>query len=71
MEQRACIADYAISMFFYGSNRFHVKDYKNPLHLDVVDRCLRRMADKTISDEDPQVSIYHNQVVVDYLSRSQ
>ena len=28
-------------------------DYKNPLHLDVVDRYLRRMGDKTISDETP------------------
>ena len=26
-------------------------DYKNPLHLDVVDRYLRRMGDKTIPDE--------------------
>ena len=31
----------------------HVKDYKNPLHLDVVDRYLRRMGDKTIPDEAP------------------
>ena len=56
-------------------------DYKNPLHLDVVDRYLRRMGDKTIPDEAPpslesfyphesQVSIYHNQGVVDSLSRS-
>ena len=29
------------------------KDYKNPLHLDVVDRYLRRMGDKTIPDEAP------------------
>ena len=29
----------------------HVKDYKNPLHLDVVDRYLRRMGDETIPDE--------------------
>ena len=28
-------------------------DYKNPLHLDVVDRYLRRMGDKTIPDEAP------------------
>ena len=27
--------------------------YKNPLHLDVVDRYLRRMGDKTIPDEAP------------------
>ena len=55
--------------------------YKNPIHLDVVDRYLRRMGDKTIPDEAPrvwsrfiphesQVSIYHNQGVVDSLSRS-
>ena len=31
----------------------HVKDYKNPLHIDVVDRYLRRMGDKTIPDEAP------------------
>ena len=28
-------------------------DYKNPLHLDVVDRYLRRMGDKTIPGEAP------------------
>ena len=28
-------------------------DYKNPLHLDVVDRYLRRMGDKTLPDEAP------------------
>ena len=28
-------------------------DYKIPLHLDVVDRYLRRMGDKTIPDEAP------------------
>ena len=28
-------------------------DYKNPLHLDVVDRYLRRMGDKMIPDEAP------------------
>ena len=55
--------------------------YKNPLHLDVVDRYLRRMGDKTIPDEAPpslvsfyphasQVSICHSQGVVDSLSRS-
>ena len=58
-----------------------VRDYKNPLHLDVVDRYLRLMGDKMIPDEAPlslelfyphesQVSIYHNQGVVDSLSRS-
>ena len=31
----------------------HVKDYKNPLHLDVVDRYLHRMGDKTIPGEAP------------------
>ena len=31
----------------------HVTDYKNPLHLDVVDRYLRRKGDKTIPDEAP------------------
>ena len=31
----------------------HVKDFKNPLHLDMVDRYLRRMGDKTIPDEAP------------------
>ena len=29
----------------------HVKDYKNPLHIDLVDRYLRRMGDKMIPDE--------------------
>ena len=31
-----------------------IPDYKNPLHLDVVDRYLRRMGDKTIPDEAPR-----------------
>ena len=31
----------------------NMRDYKNPLHLDVVDRYLRRMGDKTIPDEAP------------------
>ena len=31
----------------------HVKDYKNPLHLDMVDRYLARMGDETIPDEAP------------------
>ena len=55
-----------------------VQDNKNPLHLDVVDRYL---GDKTIPDEalpslesfyphESQVSIYHNQGVVDSFSRS-
>ena len=29
----------------------HYTEYKNPLHLDVIDRYLRRMGDKTIPDE--------------------
>ena len=69
-------------MSSYQYRDTHVKDYKNPLHLDVVDRYLRRMGDKTIPDEAPpslnrfiphesQVSIYHDQGVVDSLSRSQ
>ena len=56
-------------------------DYKNPLHLDVVDRYLRRKGENTIPNEAPpslesfyphasQYSIYHNQGVVDSLSRS-
>ena len=31
----------------------YIRDCKNPLHLDVVDRYLRRMGDKTIPDEAP------------------
>ena len=34
-------------------NTIELKDYRNPLHLDVVDRYLRRMGDKTIPDEAP------------------
>ena len=49
-------------------------DYKNPLQLDVVDRYLRRMGDKNDSNRfiphESQVSIYHNQGVMDSLSRS-
>ena len=70
-----------IKIPFYQYRDPHVKDYKNPLHLDVVDRYLRRMGDKTIPDKAPlslesfyphesQVSIYHNQGVVDSLSGS-
>ena len=40
-------------MSSYKSQDPHDKDYKNPLHLDVVDRYLRRMGDKTIPDEAP------------------
>ena len=42
-----------IKMSSYQYRDPHVKDYKNPLHLDVVDRYLRRMGDKTIPDEAP------------------
>ena len=42
-----------IKMPSYQYGDSHVKDYKNPLHLDVVDRYLRRMGDKTIPDEAP------------------
>ena len=37
----------------YQYRKSHCGDYKNPLHLDVVDRYLRRMGDKTIPDEAP------------------
>ena len=58
-----------------------VMDYGNPLHLDMVDRYLQRIRDKTIPDEDPpslesfypyesQVSICYN-CVVDYLPPTQ
>ena len=42
-----------IKMPSYQYRDAHVKDYKNPLHLDVVDRYLRRMVDKTIPDKAP------------------
>ena len=44
------------SMTLYGVTRPQWDkrvDYKIPLHLDVVDRYLRRMVDKTIRDEAP------------------
>ena len=48
-------------------------DYNKPLHLDVVDRYLRRMGDKTIPDEAPPGLeslhppwVSHNQGVVDF-----
>ena len=47
--------------------------YTDPLHLDVVDQYLRRMGDKTIYrfiPHESQVSIYHNQGIVDSLSHS-
>ena len=42
-----------IKILSYQYRAPHVKDYKNPLHLVVVDRYLRRMGDKTIPDEAP------------------
>ena len=59
----------------------YMTDYKNPLHLDVVDLYLRRMGIKRYQTKlhrvwnrfiphESQVSIYHNQGVVDSLSRS-
>ena len=46
MSFRACFI-YIISYLF------NVQDYKNQLHLDVLDRYLRRVGDKTILDEAP------------------
>ena len=40
-----------IEMSSYQYRDPHVKTYKNPQHLDVVDRYLRRIGDKTIPDE--------------------
>ena len=46
----------AISPVFW----FLHEDYKNPLHLDVVDRDLRLMGDKTIPDEaSPSVESFY------------
>ena len=42
-----------IKMSSYHYRHSHVKDYENPLHLDVVDRYLRWMGDKTIPGEAP------------------
>ena len=37
-----------------------VDDYKNPLHLDVVDRYLRLMGDKTIPDSaEPRLQSFY------------
>ena len=44
-------ARFNIKMPSYQYRKSHCGDYKNPLHLDVVDRYLRRMGDKTIPDE--------------------
>ena len=43
----------SIKMSSYQYRDPHLKEYKNPLHLDVVNRYLRRMGDKKISDEAP------------------
>ena len=70
-----------IKMPSYQYRDPHVKDYKNPLHIDVVDRYLRRMGIKRFQTRlrrvwnrfiphESQVSIYHNQGDVDSLSRS-
>ena len=58
-----------------------VQDYKNPLHLDMVDWYLRQMEDKTIPDSaEPRLESFYppwvagidlpHQGVVDSLSRS-
>ena len=50
----SCIRDTSPVNFSAALNtEDKVKDYKNPLHLDVVDRYLQRMGDKTIPDEAP------------------
>ena len=39
---------------------WHHTDYKNPLHLNVVDRYLRRMGDKTIPDSaEPRLELFY------------
>ena len=51
----ACIVTICLNMSTlpYQHRHFHYKDYKNPLHFDVVDRYLRRMGVKTNPDEAP------------------
>ena len=49
-QTRACLN---IKTVFPRFGDSHVKDYENPQHLDVVDRYLRQMGDKTIPDEAP------------------
>ena len=63
-------------MSSYQYRDSHVKDYENPLHLDVADRYLRRFQTRLrrvwnrFIPHESQVSIYHNQSVVGSLSRS-
>ena len=40
-------------MMWFMAQSLHNWDYKNPLHVDVVDRYLRLMGDNTIPDEAP------------------
>ena len=47
-----------IKMLSYQCRDPHVKDYKNPLHLDVVERYLRLMGDKMIPEEPRLESFY-------------
>ena len=41
----------------------YIRDYKNPLHFDVVDRYLRQMGDKTIPDEAPPSRRYRSTTI--------
>ena len=43
-----------IKMSSYQYRDPDVRDYKNPLHLDVVDRYLQQIGDKTTPDKAPQ-----------------
>ena len=43
----------ATAFFLLRYNILLVNETNNPLHLNVVDRCLRRMGDETIPDEAP------------------
>ena len=40
-------------LYFDSKLSSDVSDYKNPLHVGVADRYMRRMGDKTIPDEAP------------------
>ena len=42
-----------IKTLFYQYRDPHGKDYKNPLHLDVVDPYLRRIGELIIADKAP------------------
>ena len=42
-----------LKMLCYRYTDPHVKDYKNPLHLDVLDQYQPGMGDKSIPDEAP------------------